>query len=188
MAPEWPLHERSGRSSRFNTLCWSSVIFSRARKIKDIPSPRPLRFLHLWASPTFSTKNPSWCVQTLHFFNCYHHPSNNMLHAFIFQQGGGDSAPSVLRSQSLWIHTTLVFFFFSPQKEPFARTGTPHIPSRHCWCPNRRSASPFASRCRCLTVVAQSFFAPFLGKIGWIPIPVPSVCARTANRGRQPAA
>lgn len=42
----------------------------------------------------------------------------------------------------------------------------------HCWCLNCLSVSPFA-------FVTQSFFAPFLGKAGWIPIQI-----ETCVRGR----
>lgn len=86
--------------SHLNTVCWSSVMFWIPEGEEDQWRTAVFHscfvqghwddfsFPHLLGVRSIFTKNPSRCVQTLHFFNCYHHPPNNMLHGFIFLQGG----------------------------------------------------------------------------------------------------
>lgn len=147
-------------------------------------------FLHLWTSPTCPPTNPPWCVQTPHFFNCYHHPWNNMLMVLFSCRGG--LCPSAPRSPPRGF--TQPSFSSSVPTEGAVCMKWNSTESAswmfHCWCLN--CLTFHLSDHQCLWFMTQSFFAPFLGKAGWFHIhssrPDFKTWVRTTNRGRQRAA
>lgn len=76
-------------------------------------------FSHLWVSPAFSPK----------ILDDVSKPCISSIATIIFQitcfmllfSCRRDSAPAALRSQSLWIHTTLICLFVFPQKDRLHR-------------------------------------------------------------------
>ncbi len=76
-------------------------------------------FSFLWASPAFSPKTPHDVSKP-----CISSIATIILQITCFMvlfSCREDSAPSALRSHSLWIHTTLIFFFFSHRRSRLHR-------------------------------------------------------------------
>ena len=193
--------------------CWSSEIFLDTWGFGGSKSysfcPRPVRCFPVFTPldvPSIFTRNPSWCVRTLHFFNCYHHPSNNMLHGFTsLQEGFCPLSPAVtIPVDSHSPHFLCLF----PQKEPFAWTETAHhitscqverciaAETCHCWCLNCPSGSPLASQTLVSEIHDSKLLGTIFGQSRMISHPAKKkkkqkkkkMWVRSTNRGRQPAA
>lgn len=147
--------------------------------------------------PRIFTRNPSWCVRTLHFFNCYHHPSNNMLHGFIsLQEGFCPLSPAVtIPVDSHSPHCLCLF----PQKEPFAWTEAAHhitscqverciaAETCHCWCLNCPSGSPLNSQTLVSEIHDSKLLGTIFGQSRMISHPVFFVCQSVCEDDQQGA-